>query len=401
MATQATRYWNLLNSPWWATLISCALTCKTLYNRARWHLRGNVVLSNRGDVVLFQRQLRDNPYLRPTMRFVTIVGAPDGQSAGPIPHLGTFAIMLSRYLTKAETLVINNAKWGAGSVRPGDIANLAAFRSISELTLDHVCFATVSQLTQLMSALPKLRNLFCKDLTCDQNTPVLSSLPLNSTQLRDISLWGCMPPAVHDFILRIAKRADLRTLDMGVHFQDIFIGAIDIQKLLRACAPSLRDFGLSLNLNGVIDKSPDKICQKLDISFLEHLTSLRLSSWCFLEDKHSWIPYMLSSLGTYDIPEVQIHFHIGRDDRDERLSALLYRLDTEDELADIDKRLSQHKFSSIKPDMLEVGLAFSVGGCSPYEVLRVSEDEWAKLVRGKMPLADKRGILRTTVFKVC
>ncbi|KAH9927593.1 uncharacterized protein B0H18DRAFT_1118399 [Fomitopsis serialis] len=328
------------------------------------------------------------------MRFVTIVGAPDGQSAGPIPHLGTFAIMLSRYLTKAETLVINNAKWGAGSVRPGDIANLAAFRSISELTLDHVCFATVSQLAQLVSALPKLRTLFCDGLTCNQSSSVVMSLPLNSPQLRDISLWGHMPPVIHDFILRIAKRADLRSFAMGVHFEDISSGKIHMQELLRACAPSLQDLGLSLNLNGVNDKSPDIICQELDINILKHLTSLRLSSWCFLEDNHAWVPYMLSSLGSSDITRLKIHFHIGRNDRDERLSALLYRLETENELSEIDKCLSQSKFSNIKPDKLEVGLAFSTGGCSPYEVLRVSDDEWAKLVRGKMPLADTRGILK-------
>ncbi|KAH9922422.1 uncharacterized protein B0H18DRAFT_1018290 [Fomitopsis serialis] len=156
MAENVNRHWSLRRSPQWKTLISCALTCKALYNRARWHLRGNIILRNRADVTSFSRLLRTTPYLRQTMRFITISGG-SGALPLPVPHLGTFAIMLARYLPKIQTLVISNAKWGVGSVRQKDIVHLAAFHAIEELTLDYVCFATVSQFSQLISALPNLQ----------------------------------------------------------------------------------------------------------------------------------------------------------------------------------------------------------------------------------------------------
>lgn len=212
IAENVDRQWSLLDSPQWKTLISCALTCKTMYDRARWHLRRDVNLRNRTDVASFSRLLRTTPYLRQTMRFITISGGSRAHSLA-VPHLGTFAIMLARYLPKIQTLVISNAKWGVGSVRQRDIVNLAAFHAIEELTLDNVCFATVSQFSQLISALPHLQKLLCADIDIEQPP----FLPLNRSRLRHIALSNYMPPVIHAFLFRIATTIELQSLSIQTH----------------------------------------------------------------------------------------------------------------------------------------------------------------------------------------
>ncbi|KZT65689.1 hypothetical protein DAEQUDRAFT_513279 [Daedalea quercina L-15889] len=403
IAGNARRHWNLRNSHWWTTLLACALACKTLYSRAQWHLRGNVLLKDRSDVVSLSRLLRANPYPRQAIRFVTIAGM---HSYSPIPHLGTFAAMLARYLPNAEILIISNATWRVGSVRPEDIAILATFRSIRELTLEHVNFTNASQFAQVISALPHLASLLVDDLSCLQDTHSLVSLPLNSAGLRDVSMWGYIHPALRDLLYRIGETTELRALTIGVHFSDILSGTVKFPGLLQACITSLRNIGLTLNLDGAFDTRPETIFQLFDLSRHNSLESLRLTAWCSLEDDYLWIPHMLSRLGSFHVTDLKISFHIGRSSRVERLSQLFHRLeardepDTEDVLAGIDQCLSSHsRFDSMKSNKLIIGLAFS-STTSNWGTLGVTDAEWAKLVRRKMPRADSRGILRTTVYEV-
>ncbi|TFY57155.1 hypothetical protein EVJ58_g7204 [Rhodofomes roseus] len=296
IAEKVERQWNLLKCPWWLTLISCALTCKALYNRARWHLRGNVMLLTQSNVVSFARLLRAEPYLRPVMRFVTIAGSPSRRHL-PIPHIGTFAIMLARCLPRMQALVINNAKWTIGSIRQQDIVNLAAFRCINELTLQYIRFATVSQLGQLISSVPQLQILRCARI---------------KTQSKSISARLTTTPVEH---------------------------LIKLQRLLDACAWCLRDLRLTLNMKGVVDQSPEKLCEHINLSRLRRLRSLRFSTWCYVDSDYSWIPHLLYTVVTF-IVDLKIIFHVSVTNWEERLSALLHRLETGNELAELDTFLA-------------------------------------------------------------
>ncbi|KAH9922421.1 uncharacterized protein B0H18DRAFT_1120976 [Fomitopsis serialis] len=169
---------------------------------------------------------------------------------------------------------------------------------------------------------------------------------------------------------------------------------IRIRELLDACALSLQYLGLGLKFNGVEDQSPEKISEQIDLSGL-NLSSLRFSVWCVLDSNYAWIPRLLSSLTSYHITHLLINFHVGKSKgAAERLSVLLHRLETEGDLAEIDCCLST--CYNIRQGKLQLGLAIPSAG-PPDEPLRISDDEWSKLVRGKMPRADKRGILRFVV----
>ncbi|KAH9837546.1 uncharacterized protein C8Q71DRAFT_547979 [Rhodofomes roseus] len=400
IAEKVERQWNLLKCPWWLTLISCALTCKALYNRARWHLRGNVMLLTQSNVVSFARLLRAEPYLRPVMRFVTIAGSPSRRHL-PIPHIGTFAIMLARCLPRMQALVITNANWTIGSIRQQDIVNLAAFRCINELTLQDIRFATVSQLGQLISSVPQLQILRCARIKCNQKVSplVLPPLPLNSTRLRIGHLEDTMSPAIHDFLYRILTSANLLRLSVGAHHRDISSSLIKLQRLLDACAWCLRDLRLTLNMKGVVDQSPEKLCEHINLSRFRRLRSLRFSTWCYVDSDYSWIPHLLYTVVTF-IVDLKIIFHVSVTNWEERLSALLHRLETGNELAELDTFLATPRID-IRPGnpLVQVLLALEGSG-STYNPCksRISDDEWSKLVRGKMPHADECGILRTIIY---
>ena len=134
------------------------------------------------------------------------------------------------------------------------------------------------------------------------------------------------------------------------------------------------------------------------------MREIHLSAWCSLDnDDHSWIPQLLSSVGSTELVHITIDFHIGTSDRAERLKRLLGSLSMEDKegrrnpLFEIDECLSSEKFSKVEPGKLVVMLAFSMGVVG-HRTLGVTDEQWKKLVRKRLPRADKRGILRSVQF---
>lgn len=162
----------------------------------------------------------------------------------------------------------------------------------------------------------------------------------------------------------------------------------------------MHNFGLGpLEFKSVDEQSPEKIGEQIVLSGLKILSSLRFSVWCYLDSSYAWIPRVLSSVTSRRISTLKINFHVGKSKgTGERLSVLLHRLETEGELAEIDDCLSRSwNFKTIKSSKLQLGLAIPSAG-SPDAPLRVSDDKWSGLVRGKMPWADKRGILSPIVY---
>ena len=64
---------------------------------------------------------------------------------------------------------------------------------------------------------------------------------------------------------------------------------------------------------------------------------------------------------------------------------------------EIDECLSSEKFSKVEPGKLVVMLAFSMGVVG-HRTLGVTDEQWKKLVRKRLPRAEKRGILRSVQF---
>lgn len=109
-------------------------------------------------------------------------------------------------------------------------------------------------------------------------------------------------------------------------------------------------------------------------------------------------------MGSTELIDVRINFHIGRRRRTERLDALFEVLGTENGegkqnfLAEIDGCLSSAKFSRLKPGKLVIGITIT-RGFDDDDKLGVTDEQWETLVRGKMLCADKRGILRSVLSR--
>ncbi|KAH9909447.1 uncharacterized protein B0H18DRAFT_1130911 [Fomitopsis serialis] len=201
--------------PHLTTLNSCALVCRDWYYLTWYYLRQRIYLKDRNDVLSLSKTLRQRPLLHEVVQRVIISGALPGERQ-PIRHLGTFAAMLAGKAAKLSGITIRDAQWTTGSVRMEDIGYLAAFSSIDTLRISDVTLSSVAQLSHLVSALPRLRNLWCNNVDCLQKQQVsLASLPLNCANLEDVYvLW--VAPAVEDFFVWISQASRVRGLAVVV-----------------------------------------------------------------------------------------------------------------------------------------------------------------------------------------
>ncbi|KZT68803.1 hypothetical protein DAEQUDRAFT_657825, partial [Daedalea quercina L-15889] len=160
VAARLDALWSPEKDPWRQTLLSCGFVCRAWHRYALFYLRQCVKLRDRQQVVSLAKSLRDEPHFRRAVKFVEIAGAQRG-SLHPIPHLGTFASMLAGKLPNANTVRLGNAEWTIGSIAPISVRHLALF-PLTTLDLHNVCFPTISQVAQLISALPGLHVVKCK-----------------------------------------------------------------------------------------------------------------------------------------------------------------------------------------------------------------------------------------------
>ncbi|KAH9923352.1 uncharacterized protein B0H18DRAFT_831951, partial [Fomitopsis serialis] len=151
---------HIATGPYLTTLTSCALVCRDWYYLTWYHLRQRIHLRDRKDVLLLSKTLHAKPRLREVVQQVVISGASPGKRQ-PIRHLGTFAAMLAGKAPKLSRISIEDAEWTIGSVRMEDIGYLTAFSCIDTLYIVSVTLSSVAQLSHLVSALPRLRNLWC------------------------------------------------------------------------------------------------------------------------------------------------------------------------------------------------------------------------------------------------
>ncbi|KAH9931228.1 uncharacterized protein B0H18DRAFT_929701 [Fomitopsis serialis] len=201
--------------PHLTTLTSCALVCQDWYYLTWYHLRQRIHLRDRTDVLSLSKTLRAKPRLREVIQQVVISGGSPGERQ-PIRHLGTFAAMLAGKAPRLSRITIEDAEWTIGSVRMDDIGFLGVFSSIDVLCLYNVTLSSAAQLSHLVSALQRLRYLWCSNVDCLQKQHVSpASLPLNCASLKYLDVrW--VAPAVEDLFVQISRASRVRDLALGV-----------------------------------------------------------------------------------------------------------------------------------------------------------------------------------------
>ncbi|KAH9931235.1 uncharacterized protein B0H18DRAFT_929710 [Fomitopsis serialis] len=212
--------WNMdyliaKGEPHLTALTSCALVCQDWYYLTWYHLRQHIHLRDRKDVLSLSKTLRAKPRLREVIQQVVISGA-SPEKRQPLRHLGTFVAMLAGKVPRLSRITIEDAEWTTGSVRMEDIGLLGVFSNIDALDLSHVTLSSVAQLSHLVSALPRLRYVWCFGVDCLQKQHVSpASLPLNCANLEHLDVrW--VAPVVEDVFVHISRASRVRILELGV-----------------------------------------------------------------------------------------------------------------------------------------------------------------------------------------
>ena len=226
-------------------MVACALTCKAWYHRSWFYLLGDLHIRDRSEVLQLHSRLRAEPRLGTSAKFATITGSEDTDARQRLLHLGTFAMMLARYLHKLETISVRDSEWTRGAVQVDHVRCLGAFASLVSLCVSNVVFASVSQLASLISAVPTLVHLRCDNLQCKQ-TATLPPVPLNARGIRTIALFGNLEPPVLEFISRLSHVAQLELLDIGTSADLWAVPDSMLYDLIKARATPLQRLRLSL-----------------------------------------------------------------------------------------------------------------------------------------------------------
>ena len=150
-----------------SALWNCALVCWEWYHLTWYHLRRRIQFRSRDDVLKLQRLLRARPRLRSVPEQVVIRGCTTSPAdRTPIPHLETFATMLSGRLSSVSVFYIRDAILTTGPAQSKGVRHLAAFCSVETLVLSNVTIAKLTQLTLLITSLPQLEVLSLKAVDC-------------------------------------------------------------------------------------------------------------------------------------------------------------------------------------------------------------------------------------------
>ncbi|KZT63525.1 hypothetical protein DAEQUDRAFT_733712 [Daedalea quercina L-15889] len=150
---------HLWDDPW--TLVPSSAVCKI---RCHFHLITAIDLTDRHRTHWLSRVLRETPLLRSRVNRVSIHGSFSGSTRQSIPHLTTFASMLSMKLPVVKVFNIVNVDWRPGAMHADTFLHLSTFASITDLHLYDVTFPSKLVLARLICALPNLLELECVNL---------------------------------------------------------------------------------------------------------------------------------------------------------------------------------------------------------------------------------------------
>ncbi|KAH9926873.1 uncharacterized protein B0H18DRAFT_1210792 [Fomitopsis serialis] len=395
------KYVSLTSDPHLSTLASCALVCQDWYYLTWYHLRQRIHLRRREDVLSLFKTLRERPRLREAVQQVIISGALPGYRQ-PIGHMGTFAVMLAGKAPRLSRITITDAKWIAGAVRMVDVGYLSRFSSINTLNIINVTLSSVSLLSRLVSALPRLRELSCINVDCLQKQQVFpGSLPLNCANMEYLGVrW--VAPELEDFLVQISRASRVRVLILAVVGESgpPESAASRSQTLLDASSTSADVVGLRFWVDptpmpdGTIDATVER---HYNLSHHDRLWRLEIhlyhpyAAW-------PWIPYILSRITSKHFQAMSVMLVIRTDHMADDLGEMLTTMEQDSVLGRLDSILQEEHFSSIVVSR-GICLGFDThddtwtsGTLEPGSALR---ERWDELARQKMPHSEGRGILTT------
>ncbi|KAI0729234.1 hypothetical protein C8Q72DRAFT_829805 [Fomitopsis betulina] len=394
--------------PWWRTLVSCALTCRDWYARAQHHRLKIVELRDRSDVTMLYNLLRGTPRLKATVQEVELAGSLTGDRL-PLLHVGTFITKLVLQLPKLRRLSIYGTLWTYSSVRVDDLKYLRMFHHLATLTLFRVTFTNASQLGRLIAALPELLTLSLIGVLCTQGRNVSPTAFYlgRSTLLRGkLHLVDPLAPPVLNLLTHTPAKPYFLQLTLQLHSSSPDTETREKLRLLEATALSVGDLTIVLDLLETGLPMLDNIDDVLNLSQHKQLDTLRLHLICPLtaDASYTWLARVVGALGSdISLHQFYIVFDVSEDPKDERVSALLCRLAHHRDLDLLDQAITR-LFYNIEQEGCVLGIRLPADvererwGWSVGELGKTCWDKWERMIREKMPRANKRGILSTLVY---
>ncbi|PCH36814.1 hypothetical protein WOLCODRAFT_157505 [Wolfiporia cocos MD-104 SS10] len=398
--------WQWDNTP---MLRRCALVCKAWTPRCRYWMQRHVFLWDRSSVQGHVRRARAQSHLLRQARSVAMVGGANANVRGPIPHLGTFAMMGAGKLPLVWRLDILRAMWKPRDFHPLTFVHLSAFSSLTALWLLDVTFPKVRKFGRLVCALPSLVHLRCNNVLFTSMSPC-ASLAITrcppSVRLTDLVIFSDDKTSSNveankvliEHLCTAGVVADLQRFEFSAwessnsNYLDVYQESI--HELLKQCSWSLHSMKLLLGLNPSKDVQIDAISDTIGTSIIcpppAALETVALEATNFEEVGYSWMFRVLESNALKKLREVSIVMNEAEysENAEENLQRTVSAL-RKDLCPHLDELFSNKEYEKLH----HVDFMFLT---HPDQVIP-DATRWSTLLKAEMPKLDEQGVLRTHV----
>ncbi|EPS99448.1 hypothetical protein FOMPIDRAFT_115409 [Fomitopsis schrenkii] len=381
-------------------LLACSLVCTAWRPRSRFHLLSRALLQSRADVYRLSRNLKSLNGLRDQIHTLIIRGDRTETTRKPIPYLGTLATVLAGNPPHAEELGLWHACWR--DIPDDTFLHLTTFVTVTKLTLAWVTFPNVLTFGRLVFALPSLETLACRDVSFEKKGPP-ATFHHQPTQIIDFDmLCGTPMDDVIDFVVETGYVAH-GLEELHVAWWDPApllkeLKALRVKSILQAASDSLLLFDIRLGGITLDPAETSNAIDELDLSRNTKLTELRLTLHNSKgSPEHTpvhpctWLHALLTTITSKELAYLTIEFDVRDLDRGGDHDAaldIIAQLLTPEVASAIDALFAGEQFQGLESVYLGVF-------CARQGVL-VDEEAWARVVRGRFPALNVRGILHTS-----
>ncbi|KZT73216.1 hypothetical protein DAEQUDRAFT_459094 [Daedalea quercina L-15889] len=379
----------------------CALVCKAWNARSRFHLVSAINLRDSRSAYRLATLLTHHPQLAGRVKRVGIWGAPMRETPGPIPHLGTFTLMLAKKLAAVETLAISAAEWQSRTMHPDIFLHLSTTINVVNLWLYRVTFLSKITFARLICALPNLRTISCVDVTIHSTESVLSAFPSRRARIKEIKLGGPSDDVVGLITQCLRLAGGVEVIRTGYKLSKTRNAASKhaISSLIEHAGPALKvlDIQLSRPLWLVAEKDKNKFYSEVTALRLCTRLEMLLISYRPLSPKKYglWLEKLILGVNaeTFRILHLVVDLrHIHRSDASELIKIAQGFLEDQSSRF-IDERLAHaNRFRNL--ELVSVHLHCS---CSP-QVISPDVDSWRAAMAVAFPQLHKHSKLQGKVM---
>ncbi|PCH38743.1 hypothetical protein WOLCODRAFT_149683 [Wolfiporia cocos MD-104 SS10] len=390
----------------------CALVCKAWTPRCRYQMQRQVALWSRSHVQGHARRARAQPHLLQQARSVFVVGAAKRSERGPVPHLGTFAMMNAAKLPLVWRLDIQSAMWKPSDFHPLVFVHLSAFSSLTMLRLVDVTFPKVRDFGRLVCALPSLVRLRCENMLFTSTAPC-ASLAITrsppSVRLTHLVIFSNKETAstveanksLVEHLCAMGVVAHLQRFEFSAWASDdskyLDVYREPLHELFKQCSQSLRYLKLSPDARPDKDVEADEISDTIASVFnLVHLGSLEivaLEALNFERVGYAWMLRILESNVSKNLREVSIVMDrpMYSENAEVNLQVTVFAL-----WKDMYRRLNKLFSNKDYEKLHHVDFVFLT---HPDQSIP-DATRWSTLLKAMMPKLDERGVLRHPGWQV-